>query len=297
MTSQEFDGAFTKEHLEELLKEVFRDIRTLFEYIKTFSPSDIDTQKVSQKELALFPLPKEIGYEFCSTVSHLLVIRKVHETDLRAACDEASKAGRHITRALLDYVKYHALRGTGVVHPIISTGKIIQARLAECAGIGTNHNGAMAKYRELLELHYGKKFNPEEPKINAVKLTFNAQLSSELERFFRLEAAFSGLTCEKLNEVLSAFLRLFTLPVDYFPLLVGLNQYIATRILDKLMSLYGDFLHQHAATSPAIADWIIQFRAMRAATSPEKSNQMVVGVSESLMQIIIERAESMCPSK
>lgn len=288
----EASGPVKSEHLEALLMSVFRDVRKLFNYISTFSPSDVDTKQVTAKDLARYPLPKEIGYEFCSTISHLLVIKKIHTIDSQAACDEAVKAGRHITRALLDYMKYHAIRGTGVVHPIISTGKIIQARREECAGIGTNHNGAMATYQELLELHYQKKVPPVNVKIQQVKMELDGSVAEALEQFFRLEVVFSGLTCEKFNEVLSSFLRIFTLNQDPLPHLIALNQYLATRILDELLARFSEYIHSRSHSSEGMAKWVARFREFRAASDKE-SNSTVIDMCESLMDIIVESANAM----
>lgn len=283
------------DQLQEKLRVVFRDIRKLFRFINTFSPCNVaDPSRIVPGETAKFPLPKEIGFEFCSVVSHLLVIKKIHKERPSDACAEADKAGRHVTRALLDYVKYHAIMGQSRAHPFLVDTKIIQARLAECAGIGTNHNGAMAQYLDILDLHYGKRVDDGDEKIGDFSIEIDGDICAYLEQFFQLEAVFSGLRGEKLNEVLSEFLRIFSLRLSPIPHLENQCRYMALLIMARLWTTHGDKLRDAANEKGYVKDWVERrkhFAELRKMGKEAEANALVVGLCFSLFDVMMRLSE------
>lgn len=281
------------ERLRAKLSIVFRDVRRLFRLINTFSPCEFaDPSQLRKGEK--FPLPKELGFEFCSLVSHLLVIKKIHQEFPERACEEAEKAGRHATRALLDYVKFHAIKGPPRANQFRIDSKVIQARLAECDGIGTNHNGAMDLYLEILDLHYGKRAEEDTRDLAEFPIEIDGEICKHLETFFKLETVYSGLRGEKLNEVLSDFLRVFSLRLTHIiPHIERICRCLALQIMTTLSAGHLPALVEEAKTNPDAAAWLKlrkEYADAGRMGKREVADAMVIDLCFSLMNLIIKIA-------
>jgi hypothetical protein len=190
-------------------------------------------------------LPPQSVYEFANMISHLVVAAE----NPGKVGKEIEKAERHMTRCLLDYVKYRAIKafqdGDKSYDHMVA---IIRARLKEANNVGTDHNDTLTLYEQLLDKLFGLR--PEEYVMQSssfpLSATMNKNMFKLLKGFVVLEAIHSGLHCEKYSWPLKNLIDSFVSGEDFFELMQFTVERLSNEICGTILMTYEDQILEKA---------------------------------------------------